>query len=121
MSWRRRRLGPLDLAPPQSDLEAVWWGHASICGGDGDRRLEGGRRLWLAREGFGGCGCRRGSAQGGGSRGSDAGRGRPRLGVVGRGWLQPVVGLGGLVGACWWRRGGASGCVGLLPVEAVRK
>jgi hypothetical protein len=27
----------------------------------------------------------------------------------------------GLVGACWWRRGGASGCVGLFPVEAMRK
>jgi hypothetical protein len=26
------------------------------------------------------------------------------------------VGLGA-AGACWWRRGGASGCIGPLPVE----
>ena len=27
----------------------------------------------------------------------------------------------GLIGACWWRRGGASGCAGLLPVEALQR
>jgi len=31
-----------------------------------------------------------------------------------------VVGLG-MADACWWLRGGASGCVGLLPVEAVQR
>ena len=29
-------------------------------------------------------------------------------------------GAGGLVGVCWWRRGGFAGCVGLLPVEALQ-
>jgi hypothetical protein len=27
----------------------------------------------------------------------------------------------GLAGACWWRRGGALGCDGLLPVESMRR
>ena len=31
------------------------------------------------------------------------------------------AGAEGVAGACWWHRGGASSCAGLLPMEALRR